>query len=122
MKQLGLKITGHAPTVTQTNHPLFPTAQESAKGDALKATTVRFLKVVSDHTLSGGATVEQVMEALGSDHPKGVGSKSATINNLLVASGFAPSDVYSSARDPLGVRWWKAGPKMQEALNVLDPL
>lgn len=87
----------------------------------LDSLALRFLKLVRDHTASGGASVDQVMQVLGATHPKGVGSKTAQINKFITdTTKIELSEIYTNDRDPLGARWWKAGPKMTEAIAALS--
>lgn len=98
-----------------------PERAESPKDsvDVLKA--LRFLKMVREFEGDGGATVELIMDALGAVHPKGVGSKMVKINEILQQAGFSDlSEVYVNPRDGSGVRSWRAGPKLSEAIAKLQ--
>lgn len=123
MKQLAALTASQKAVQTPAQKVLIPVpASDGLSSEAVRAIGLRFLTVIRDHTLSGGATVEQIMEVLGASHPKGVGSKAAAINKLLNESGFETPEVYTNPRDPNGVRWWKAGPKMEDAISELNPL
>jgi hypothetical protein len=85
---------------------------------------LNFLRVISDHAVSGGAPISAVMFALGAMKEQGVGSKAAVVNRVLDSAGFAIPDVYTNARDVHGDRYWKAGERLQDAiaaLRVVDP-
>lgn len=84
-------------------------------------TTRVFLQVIADHERTGGADVSTVMRVLGAAHAKGVGSKAAVVNRVLDSRGFAIPDVYTNDRDALGMRYWKAGPKLADALATFEP-
>lgn len=86
--------------------------------------TLRFLKRIADHAMSGGLTTEEVKDVLGASHVKGVGSKTASVNKVLGDLGFPVTDVYRN--DPSaasgGERVWTAGPRIKDAIDALEPL
>lgn len=96
--------------------------QLAAREHAVDARKViRFLKIIEEMHSSGGAPVEFIMDALGAQHAKGVGSKMAKVNEMLNKLGFAElQTVYVNPRDSLGIRTWKAGPLLREALQKLE--
>jgi hypothetical protein len=59
------------------------------------------------------------MAVLGAVHEKGVGSKASIINRVLDDAGFATPDVYINPRDGFGMRFWQAGPRIADAMDVL---
>lgn len=94
---------------------VFPDAGADARSQA-----INFLRAVGDATESGGVRIAEVMALIGASHPKGVGSKMALVNKEISESGFDIASVYTNERDPMGIRLWRAGPKLQEALSMLE--
>lgn len=105
------KPTAPAPT---------PSPMGPSTGNANKDLALNFLRVIADHELSGGAPISAVMFALGASKEQGVGSKAAVVNRVLDSAGFAIPDVYSNDRDAHGDRYWKAGPRLRDAMNALS--
>jgi hypothetical protein len=60
-----------------------------------------------------------MMEALGADKPKGLGSKTAIVNALLQGYGFTPTAVYVGARTRHG-KVFTAGRKIDEAIAACE--
>lgn len=87
---------------------LDPASSESA---------LKFLRTIRD---SGtGIEADRLMSALGVTKPKGIGSKSASVNRVLKAVGLKPRFVYSNPRGPTG-RIWKPAKRMGEAIQLLE--
>ena len=97
---------------------------KSAKPDAQKngfdveISALEFLRAikVSD---SDGATSDPIGKALHVKHPKGIGSRSGMVNDLLTTLGYRPDSVYTTARIPDEGRFWKPGPKLDEAYEAV---
>lgn len=94
-------------------------SSDTSDGPVDASVVLQFLQIIVDHQTSGGAPIEAVMRALGANHPKGVGSKTAKVNEFLIRLGFEVDSVYMNPRDNLGMRAWKAGPKIDEAIKRL---
>jgi hypothetical protein len=82
----------------------------------LTTATVRFLETIKQAGNSG-IRAETLMEPLRADHPKGIGSRVAKINEYLGKLGFDPEQVYSNPRTAEG-RLWTPGPKLDAALEA----
>lgn len=78
------------------------------------------LKNLRDTRVSGGLTPSDVQRIVGAGHPKGIGSRMVKINETLRAGGFELRDVYTNDRGPLGDRVWRAGPKIDQAISLLE--
>lgn len=104
-------------------HPIIPPRRKllnlknRKNGFDARSVAVEFLTKIRDAGRNG-TNAEGLMELLGARHPKGIGSKSASINELIVKNGFTLHDVYDNPRTAEG-RIWKAGPKMEAALQTL---
>jgi hypothetical protein len=59
------------------------------------------------------------MQALGLDHPKGIGARLSPIRTLLGKYNIEMGDALLSERGADGVRVWKAGPQFEGAFDVL---
>jgi len=82
---------------------------------------LRFLKLIDEMEGAGGADVELIADSLGAQHKKGVGSKMSKVNALLKEAGFHDlSQVYVNPREALGLRVWRAGPRLQEAIAQIE--
>ena len=123
LRQLGLlrpdlSIPPAPPPRQKTIDDELPPGPPPPKTDAEMA--LDFLRVIAEAEGIGGAPIEAVMRALGAIHAKGVGSKAAVVNKLLDKAGFAIPDVYSNPRDSYGDRYWRAGPRLQDAMDALS--
>lgn len=123
MRQLGLLVNTRSlipqprETVSSAPWPLPGGAAEKPKAEL--SSVLKFLKYVHDFGASGSATLQGVMQIMSVDNPKGVGSKSAAINRVLVAHGFKPDEVYVNPRDGSGERLWRPGSRIREAIEVI---
>lgn len=91
--------------------------------DSERAVALSLLKLIADHHVSGGVTGGDIMPLLGTDKPKGIGSKVTAVNRAIVAAGFSElSDVYTNTEriDPKGPRQWRAGPRIRDAILELE--
>lgn len=88
----------------------------SAENDTV-AVAVSFLTAITKAN-GEGASAEELMKVLEVDHSKGIGGRSVRINNLLRKYKLEPEEVYTTERKPEG-RFWKPGPKLDEALHIL---
>lgn len=64
-----------------------------------------------------GADNAKVFKAIGITSPNAFGNRGKNINAVLNELGLEPKDVYTNERNEHGVREWKAGPKMGEAIQ-----
>lgn len=82
---------------------------------------LKLLKEIKDWSdLGMDMRAEQVAALLGVNHPKGIGSRSASINRLLTSAGFVVEEVYVNRRDTAGERHWQPGPNISEAIATLE--
>ena len=65
-----------------------------------------------------GVMADDLMKVLNVEKPKGLGGRSARINNQLSDLGFKPSDVYDTVRKAEG-RIWKSRAKIGEAIEAV---
>jgi len=77
---------------------------------------VRFLTAIKEAG-NNGMRGADLMEPLRTDHPKGIGSRVAKINEYLTKLGFEPEQVYRNPRTAEG-RLWTPGPKLDAALEA----
>jgi hypothetical protein len=83
---------------------------------------IRFIKAIMTGTPMGGVTGDDLMLVLDVNHPKGVGSKAASINRAIVRLGYKVEDVYTKTRGSDMIRRWKAGPKAWDALKAFEDI
>jgi hypothetical protein len=81
--------------------------------------TLRFLNAIANSSEADGLGGDVIANVLGVRHPKGIGSRAAIINRLLMELGFNVEEVYTNPRNNLGDRTWKPGPKITHALAAL---
>jgi hypothetical protein len=80
----------------------------------------RFLELVkAGNGKPGGLTTDDVKVALGAEHPKGVGAKLGMVNELLTKLELEPTEVYLTMKT-LGGRFWEPGPKIDQAIKLLN--
>jgi hypothetical protein len=72
-------------------------------------------------TIRDGANVPAtaLMKLFGLTAPKGLGSKSASVNKVIKAAGLKPSMVYKNPKTHDG-RFWRPGRRMGEAIQLLE--
>jgi hypothetical protein len=80
---------------------------------------LNFLQAIDASDLLGDLDGEAIAQVLHLKHPKGIGSRAAMINKTLESLGFKPSDVYTTQRNNVGVRHWKAGPRLAQAIEMI---
>ena len=82
--------------------------------------TLEFLRTVREAGASG-ADADKVLSAVHADHPKGIGSKLAMINEYLKSKhGITDLDeVYVSERGTMG-RIWTSGPRLDDAIDTVQ--
>jgi len=114
-----IRELGNAPTPQRTAIRAAPGTHVMlrTKGFNVNYAAVDFLSLIRNAGDSGIA-VSGLMPAVQARRPKGVGARAGMINKLLVELGFDPSQVYENPRTPEG-RLWKAGPKMDAALEAV---
>lgn len=83
---------------------------------------IKFIKAIMNGSTTGGVTGDDLMSVLDVTHPKGVGSKAASINRAIVRLGYKVDDAYTKSRGPDTIRRWKAGPKAWEILKAFEDL
>src|SRR6266513_640509 len=78
-------------------------------GFDVRSVAIAFMTKIQEAGRNGIAA-EGLMEVMGARHPKGIGAKSAAVNEYLVKMGFDPESVYDNPRTAEG-RFWTAKPK-----------
>lgn len=74
-----------------------------------------FLDLIANHNNVDSAAMQRTLNVKES---KGVGPKTRWINAVIEEAGFSLDDVYISERDADG-RYWKAGPKIRDAIKAI---
>jgi hypothetical protein len=70
-------------------------------------------------TAGGEIAAQQLAEQMGLKAAKGLGGYQAMANGLLRLAGLKVEDVFKQYRGIEGKSYWKAGPKIGEAINEL---
>lgn len=110
-----------APAHTPQPQPVVTTQlpfDEAPKVDGAQA--LKFLQAIKESDPVGGLNAHQVSELLGVKHPKGIGSKAASINRVLDSYGYTVESVYTNHRGPFGERIWAAGSMIQSAIAAIS--
>ena len=105
-----------APTVGAIETTLAPAAP--VRRDRLEM-SLEFLEAIRDAQYKGGLETNEVIRILRIHHPKGIGGRSALINEQLERVGYPdPTEVYTNPKTPVG-RFWLGGPKLEAAIQQL---
>lgn len=107
-----------APTMSPAPQPAVERQISPPNPEVLRRALNLFGALVR-HRGPGGLSPPQVMDIVGADHPKGIGSRMQAINALIRSVGIEADDAYRNDRNEVGTRVWTAGPAAQEALNAL---
>lgn len=75
-----------------------------------------FLNTIRD---GGSVPAGTLMKMFGVTAPKGLGSKSATVNKVIKAVGLKPTTVYKNPKTSEG-RTWKPARRMADAIQLLE--
>ncbi|MEX0701654.1 MAG: hypothetical protein WD069_06110 [Planctomycetales bacterium] len=71
------------------------------------------------HDGSGEVTADDLAAAMQLKSTKGLGGFATRVNRILSHYGFDPANVYANGRRADGARTWQAGPKAEEARELL---
>lgn len=81
-------------------------------------TSLSFLRAI-EQAEPVGLNTKGATQALGTVHRNSIGSKTPIINRQLRRNGYSPDEVYRRQRTP-GGNFWRAGPKIGEAIAALE--